>query len=255
METLDAQGKMLYDNYIKARNEWTAHIAPIAQQFIQDTLKNANKIYYRFDYVFANYNINMAGELTSCDNSNKSPHVKKIYKKLSLLFHPDKFKVNDNLFKFIKTKYDNNDTTILSKMNNDIDILLDFSCEEIDDYIKRQSSTTNKPIITDETQDYDYTTTMQYKMFISNNINMKDYYSASELINHIENDFISDKELQYYNIYKDSDDNIRIGLEKRVAKKNEELNVARQQLTKTQKELNTLRQELDEAKKRNCDTC
>ena len=154
MDTLDDHGKMLYDNYIKARNEWTSYVAPIAQNYIRDLLNKANKKYYRFEYLFAQYGYNVTEDITSCDNSDKPKKIKKLYRKLSLLFHPDKFKTNENLFKFIKTLYDENNTTKLSKINEDIDILLDFSYEQIEDYIKCQSNITEKPII--DLADYDY---------------------------------------------------------------------------------------------------
>jgi len=246
MDTLDDHGKMLYDNYIKARNEWTNYIAPIAQNYIRETLNKANKKYYRFDYLFVNYGYSVAEDITSCDNSEKPDNIKKLYRKLSLLFHPDKFKTNDNLFKFIKTLYDNNDITKLTKINDDIDILLDFSSDEIEDYIedaiKCQSNITETPVTIDLT-DYDYTTTLQYQMFIKNNINIKDYYSPDELINHIENDYILDREMDYYNRNKDTDENIRIGLEKRLVKTQKELEKANQ-------EWDNAKRQLEEAEKR-----
>ena len=228
MDTLDDHGKMLYDNYIEARDEWTNYIAPIAQDYIRDTLLKANKKYYRFDYLFVNYGNKIYDDITSCDTSAKPDNIKKLYRKLSLLFHPDKFKTNENLFKFIKTLYDKNEETKLSKINNDIDILLDFSYEQIEDYIKCQQDiipeTNTVDNMTDyNPKDYDYTTTLQYQMFIKNNINMKDYYSPEELINHIENDYILDKEMNYYVMNKDTDENIKIGLEKRISKQMREL--------------------------------
>ena len=235
MDTLDDHGKMLYDNYINARNEWTSYVAPIAQNYIRDLLNKANKKYYRFDYLFAQYGYKVAEDITSCDNSDKPENIKKLYRKLSLLFHPDKFKTNENLFKFIKTQYDENNATKLSKINEDIDILLDFSYEQIEDYIKCQTNITETATPHYDPKDYDYTTTLQYQMFIKNNINIKDYYSPDELINHIENDYILDREMDYYTRNKDTDENIRIGLEKR--------------LSKTQKELDKARQEWDDAKK------
>jgi curved DNA-binding protein CbpA len=248
MDTLDDHGKMLYDNYIKARNEWTNYIAPIAQNYIRDLLSKANKKYYRFDYLFAQYGYKVTEDITSCDNSEKPENIKKLYRKLSLLFHPDKFKTNENLFKFIKTQYDNNDITKLSKINEDIDILLDFSYEQIEDYIKCQSTI----VITEKQEsapaDYDYTTTIQYQMFIKNNINIKDYYSPEELINHIENDFILDSEMQYYVMNKDMDDNIRIGLEKLVIKKDKELAQVRKEWEESKKKLEEAQKRLDEIK-------
>lgn len=247
MDTLDDHGKMLYDNYIKARNEWTNYIAPIAHDYIRDLLFKANKKYYRYDYLFVNYGFSVAENITSCDNSDKPENIKKLYRKLSLLFHPDKFKTNENLFKFIKTLYDNNDITKLTKINDDIDSLLDFSSEQIEDYIedaiKCQTNVTDTPIPDYDPKDYDYTTTLQYQMFIKNNINMTDYYSPDELINHIENDYILDREMNYYNMNKDVDENIRIGLEKRLSKTKKELEKANQ-------EWDNAKRQLEDAEKR-----
>ena len=253
MDTLDDHGKMLYENYIKARTEWTNYIAPIAQDYIRETLTKANKKYSRFDYLFVNYGYNVAEDITSCDNSNKPENIRKLYRKLSLLFHPDKFtpkgcKTNENLFKFIKTLYDNNDITKLSKINDDIDSLLDFSYDEIEDYIKCQINITDKPITIDLT-DYDYTTNLQYQMFIKNNINIKDYYSPDELIDHIENDYILDKEMNYYVMNKDTDENIRIGLEKRLNKHLRELEQIKKAYSEAQQELAENEKKLAECKK------
>jgi hypothetical protein len=75
---------------------------------------------------------------------------------------------------------------------------LDLSYDEIEDYIKCQTNTTDTPMPDYDPKDYDYTTTLQYQMFIKNNINIKDYYSPEELIVHIENDYILDREMNYY---------------------------------------------------------
>jgi hypothetical protein len=211
MDTLNEEGKMLYDNYIKARNEWTNYIAPKISEHFTKQLKDANKKYYRFDYLFDK---NVTDDITSVEVSNKPESLKKLYRKLSLLFHPDKYSQNDNLFKFIKKLYDENDTTKLSKINDDIDMLLDYNSDMIDNYIMVLEGKTvveNKSV---DIGDYDYMHSLQYIMFVKNQFNITDYYTPDELINHIENDYIMDSEMAYYNRMKD-DINIMTGLERR----------------------------------------
>jgi hypothetical protein len=245
MDTLDEEGKMLYDNYIKARNEWTTYIAPKISEYFTKKLNDANKKYYRFNYLFFK---NVAEDITSVDVSNKPENLKKLYRKLSLLFHPDKFTpkdcdANDNLFKFIKKLYDEDDITKLSKINDDIDILLDYNSDMIDNYIMVLEGKTvveNKPV---DIGDYDYTQSLQYIMFIKNEFNINHYYTPDELINHIENDYITDSEIAYYNRMKD-DINIMIGLERRIAKKEKECHEVKAKLAKALKEQEQAEEEL-----------
>lgn len=263
MDTLDEEGKMLYDNYIKARNEWTTYIAPKITEYFTKKLNDANKKYYRFNYLFFK-DVAEDMDITSVEVSNKPESLKKLYRKLSLLFHPDKYSLSDNLFKFIKKLYDEDDITKLSKINDDIDILLDYDSSEIDNYIMVLEGKTvveNKPV---DIGDYDYTQSLQYIMFIKNEFNINHYYTPDELINHIENDYISDSEMAYYNRMKD-DVNIMTGLERRIAKKDKERQEVEEKLAQALKEqaqaeqeLRILQEQLKEAELRlsaDCECC
>lgn len=235
MDTLDEKGKKLYNDYIKARNKWTTYISPKVTEYFQKTLKDANKEYYRFNYLFFK---NITDDLTSCDITNKPENLKKLYRKLSLLFHPDKFKTNDSLFKFIKNLYDSNNLTKISKINDDIDMLLDYNSDMIDKYIMTLEG---KNIVTEQgetvdVQDYDYTTTLAYIMFIKNQINLNDYYTPEELINHIENDHITESEMQYYTMNND-DPNIKIGIEKRIIRLKRENTIMKEKLAQSMKQV------------------
>ena len=112
--------------------------------------------------------------------------------------------------------------TKISKINDDIDILLDYDSDMIDNYIvilEGKTVVENKPV---DIYCYDYTQSLQYIMFVKNQFNINHYYTPDELINHIENDYITDSEINYYNAIKD-DINIMTGLERRQAKKDREL--------------------------------
>ena len=263
MDTLDEEGKMLYDNYIKARNEWTTYVAPKIAEYFTKKLNDANKKYYRFNYLFFK-DVAEDMDITSVEVSNKPESLKKLYRKLSLLFHPDKYSLSDNLFEFIKKLYDEDDITKLSKINDDIDILLDYDSSEIDNYIMVLEGKTvveNKPV---DIGDYDYTQSLQYIMFIKNEFNITHYYTPDELINHIENDYISDSEMAYYNRMKD-DVNIMTGLERRIAKKDKErqevegkLAQALKEQAQAEEELRILQEQLKEAELRlsaECECC
>jgi hypothetical protein len=271
MDTLDEEGKMLYDNYIKARNEWTTYIAPKITEYFTKKLNDANKKYYRFDYLFFK---NVTEDITSVEVSNKPESLKKLYRKLSLLFHPDKYTPkgsspngsihSDNLFKFIKKLYDEDDITKLSKINDDIDMLLDYDSSEIDNYIMVLEGKTVVENKMNDIGDYDYTQSLQYIMFIKNEFNINHYYTPDELINHIENDYISDSEMAYYNRMKD-DVNIMTGLERRIAKKDKERQEVEEKLAQALKEqaqaeqeLRILQEQLKEAELRlsaDCECC
>jgi hypothetical protein len=250
MDTLDEEGKMLYDNYIKARNEWTTYIAPKISEYFTKKLNDANKKYYRFDYLFFK---NVTEDITSVEVSNKPENLRKLYRKLSLLFHPDKYspkgsspkgsETNDNLFKFIKKLYDEDDITKLSKINDDIDMLLDYDSNEIDNYIMVIEGKTVVENKMNDIGDYDYTQSLQYIMFVKNQFNIKDYYTPDELINHIENDYILDSEMAYYNRMKD-DVNIMTGLERRIAKKDKERQEVKEKLAQALKEQEQAEEEL-----------
>lgn len=261
MDTLDEEGKMLYDNYIKARNEWTTYVAPKISEYFTKQLKDANKKYYRFDYLFFK---NVTDDITSVEVSNKPENLRKLYRKLSLLFHPDKYSLSDNLFKFIKKLYDEDDITKLSKINDDIDMLLDYNSNEIDNYIMVLEGKTVVENKMNDIGDYDYTQSLQYIMFVKNEFNINHYYTPDELINHIENDYITDSEMAYYNRMKD-DVNIMTGLERRIAKKDKErqevegkLAQALKEQAQAEEELLILREQLKKAELKlsaDCECC
>ncbi len=250
MDILDEEGKRLYDNYIKARNEWTTYIAPRISEYFTNKLKEANKKYFRFDYLSFK---NVTEEHTSADVSNKPENLKKLYRKLSLLFHPDKFtprgsfpkgcNKNDNLFKFIKKLYDENDITKLSKINDMIDTLLDYDSDMIDNYIEMLEGKTIVENKMNDIGDYDYTQSLQYIMFVKNQFNIKDYYTPDEMINHIENDYLTDTEMKYYNMMKD-DINIMTGLEKRQIRLEKEHQNLKEKLDQALKEQAQAEEEL-----------
>ena len=60
-----------------------------------------------------------------------------IYKKLSLKFHPDKFKTNDNLFTYINASYENNNYDEVFSEPNDTNPLGNVLMTEIHDESKK----------------------------------------------------------------------------------------------------------------------
>jgi hypothetical protein len=223
MDTLDEHGRKLYRLYLKAKQEWLDYITPIATDFTLNKIHETGKIYYRYSYLYFKIESesetaeriereksfkNVSSELYF-DSVKSSEECRTLYKKLALMFHPDKFKVNDNLFKYIKTSYENNDIDVLNQIFNDILIISEKTSEEIDQYIK------NIPIIWKENLEDDFTQTTTYKNFTKNKVDLDFYMTHDELVDHIHYGYLSDNEVKYYQLKSETDEIIKIGLLKR----------------------------------------
>ncbi len=222
METLDEHGKKLYRAYLKAKQEWIEYITPIATDFTLNKIHETGKIYNRFSYLYFKIetesekeerlnrekNNTISSEL-KYDSVNSSEECRTLYKKLSLMFHPDKFKTNDNLFKYIKTSYENNDIDVLTQIFSDSVEISEKTSEEIDKYIR------NIPIIHKEQIEGDFTQTEAYKNFTHNKVNLDFYMTQKEIVDYIENSYLVTNELKYYELLGKTDNVIKLGLLKR----------------------------------------
>ena len=114
----------LYQEYIKGYKAWIQCIEKKITYKQAEFLSKNNKKYYKYDYL-SMYNIN-----TNDSEKSLSTESKLKYKKLSLLFHPDKFNITSSIFSFINKH--KSDIKILELIDSISDKLLDNSKEEID---------------------------------------------------------------------------------------------------------------------------
>ena len=232
MDSLDEYGKKLYRAYLKAKQEWLDYVTPLATDFTLNKIHESGKVYNRYSYLF--FKVESEEEKAERIEREKkydtvstelqfepikvSEECRTLYKKLSLMFHPDKFKTNDNLFKYIKTSYENNDIDVLNQIFLDILIISEKTSDEIEYYIK------NIPIIRKENLETDFTQTTAYKNFTKNKVDLEFYMSLEELVDHIENSYLLKDELKYYEKLSETDQIIKIGLTKReIRLKDEEI--------------------------------
>lgn len=97
---LDEKGKELYENYISSMKKWIDYIKPTAYKKFNDYIEKSGKKYNIHEYYIIKYDTNINDQVQSPDIITK-------YKKLCLLFHPDKFNntQSTNLFTLIQKLY------------------------------------------------------------------------------------------------------------------------------------------------------
>jgi hypothetical protein len=110
MNQLDEEGYILYNDYVTALNKWINYIKPKVIKNYNDLLDKHNKKHYKYEYYAQKYKDN-----NNIDNNERND-IKKIYNKLSIIFHPDKFAKSNDLFILIKKFYDNNNDIILKNI-------------------------------------------------------------------------------------------------------------------------------------------
>lgn len=89
METIDPSARLLYDSYINTRNAWISYIRPHAITKLNNYLFNTGRKYYKYEY-YTNSTYGFMKD-TPIPAKPKSRDVGAKYKKLCILFHPDKF--------------------------------------------------------------------------------------------------------------------------------------------------------------------
>lgn len=120
-----SEEKKLYDDYITSYKKWIQYIELKVQYKHSELLSKNNKKYYKYEYL--NTNIT---DILENNIDTQSTESKLKYKKLSLLFHPDKFSTTSSIFSFInKHKYN---IEILEIIDSISDKILDKTKEEID---------------------------------------------------------------------------------------------------------------------------
>lgn len=85
MDKLDEHGQQLYNAFIQHRDAWVAYITPIALRKLDNYLSSQGRDYNLNEY----WNRYISNHTTSTHKPTKDTTAR--YKKLSILFHPDKF--------------------------------------------------------------------------------------------------------------------------------------------------------------------
>jgi curved DNA-binding protein CbpA len=214
---LDDVGRKLYDDYIKAKESWVTYCKPKVFSNFNDYLNKTNRKFYRYEYYISKYECKDEDK-----NEDKDEESKKIYKILLKNLHPDKFnKYNsDKLFAMINKAMEINDANFLQKIFSQLELILNFTDEELDDFIvnidKKDLESTNID---------SFFNSMQYKLF-SNPAYKKEinycYITEEDLIKEIESNYDLDF-VKYYAFHYKDNENIKKACIVRMAKENEKL--------------------------------
>jgi len=127
METLDPSGQLLYDSYIKARDAWISYIRPLAITKLNNYLSDTSRKYYKYAFYTTTANGFMKDK--SIPAKLKSQDMVAKYKKLCILFHPDKFShpSSSDLFCLVKKWFDSNNSEMLDILDCIAHIVLEMS--------------------------------------------------------------------------------------------------------------------------------
>lgn len=132
METLDPAGKLLYDSYINARDAWISYIRPRAIAKLNNYLSSTGRAYYKYEYYTDTTYGFMKDKSTTIQNKPKTPDMVAKYKKLCILFHPDKFKHSSSseLFCLLKKWFDAGNASMLDILDRISHFILEISPDD-----------------------------------------------------------------------------------------------------------------------------
>lgn len=222
----------LYANYQRAKKEWLEFASKEATEQFNKKLKDAGRIHNTSQC--RNYVFNVKyGNIVIKKEKTISGNTRKIYKKLSIIYHPDKFKRTDAIFKAVG-KYAKDDNFEMLKFIDDItsdiidcdDDLLEKFCKildgENDDKLKKHIEASNcsfkdavSKFVSGEIIDavmetscarsqdiYDtFMNSYSYQWYVGDEKTKKFYeniyYTDDELMEHFKTD-LCDEELDYY---------------------------------------------------------
>lgn len=251
------EGDILYKNYIDARDKWLLYAHERASINFNNRLKDIGKKYNKDSYYLDTCESRLKSDVHANVN-NMTNDIKKIYKKLSLVFHPDKFIKTDVIFKCIYDISQDNNYMLLTFIDlitadileyDNIEILNEiFSCKEklskfyeysygknisftelLNSYKSASKLYEHESKLPFEPESFMNST--EYKWFCGN-INIKQscenqYYSDDELISHLNTD-VTDDELNYY--LKHGSDNVKKYIKKIKQEKNERVTIQREKV-------------------------
>ena len=233
---LDSVGQSKFLSYVNSYNDWLEYIEPIATINFHNALKKLNKLYIAHSYFLINKKT----------NANINSDIKKLYRKLSAIFHPDKFIRTDKIFIIIQSLLCNGNfnhlslidsltTHILNSSNDELNTIvmilpnynvLQKLCNFINsnpnsnisdfDYINCDNDNKKTfPIV------HNFSNTNAYFWYIGLLDIDKCYWSKDELISHLTTNFFSIDEFQYY--FDLCDDDTKAIVQQKISQKNGEL--------------------------------
>lgn len=123
IDSLDEEGKQLYNNYIIHCNRWINYIRPKAIKKLNDYLDTSKKTFYQYEYI--NYSVIQD---TIKVNKEPSKDITAKYKKLSLLFHPDKYNNSHSteFFSLINKIYSDNNEVLINAIDTVAHLILEL---------------------------------------------------------------------------------------------------------------------------------
>jgi hypothetical protein len=202
-------GKNIYSEFVNAQKKWYDYIRPVCIENFNKRLVESGKTYNKYSY-FSNTISNVLSK------PEKPENIKKLYKKLSLIFHPDKCNKTHDIFIAITKFAENNDIESLEYIDKLSDYILENSenndlinilktkekIKEFYEFIQKDGNNINNFVLDHNEYTHDLTQTIAYQWYMGND-NIKNsiesmYWTEDELINHLKNDYLIDIEREYY---------------------------------------------------------
>jgi hypothetical protein len=127
MESLDQTGRLLYDSYITTRDAWISYIRPRAITRLNSYLASTGRIYPKYEY-YTNTTQGFMKDKSIPVAKPKSHAMVAKYKKLCILFHPDKFNHSSStdLFHLLKKWFDSNNLEMLDILDYIAHLILEI---------------------------------------------------------------------------------------------------------------------------------
>lgn len=162
MSHLSEKGQRLFKEYLNAKKAWYNYIKDIANSEYNKQMDSLGKKYGVYDYIFYNSNKNTSASTSDDKKTNVPEKTKKLYRKLSCLFHPDKFSKTDKIFITITNYMNDNEFDCLDQIDKLSTHILDCSPELISfmasilsDKIKLKQLYDKMISLTDKNEEFD----------------------------------------------------------------------------------------------------
>lgn len=132
MASLDPTAQSLYDSYIKSRDAWISYMRPLAITRLNSYLSSTGRHYYKYEYYTKITNVYMKEKKPIPDKPKSQDMVAK-YKKLCILFHPDKFThpSSADLFCLLKKWFDSNNSEMLDILDYIAHLVLEIPSSNV----------------------------------------------------------------------------------------------------------------------------
>ena len=209
---MDAKDVELYESYRKAKREWAAYVVPIAQRAFSERLTALGRHYY-YDMVYKNLSDKNTELDADTDTGAVQPETKALYKKLALIFHPDKYHGSDALFKIINryAKEDNIDAlkaiNLLSKEICQENLTMERLSELVDimnspERLSAASASASASTLSFEDESVDDLECLAYRWYVGSAKTKKIieglYYTDAQLLEHLRRKSTRLETLDYY---------------------------------------------------------